>query len=168
MVTRASHLETGFTSRCPFREEKKLTGLKSTVVIRKGIKIRAVHTDPARRVKVNLSQLVRGFPERSICLRRYIQEMKFLKRRVLERPREGRCTGGMLAANGQLLSLSRVRYPFSSMRRHWRRRSLEEAWWVRVARHKLHLRVGRKLIDIELLNLYFFIYKVFNRLDRLY
>lgn len=63
------------------REEKELSGLKSAgVVIRKGIKVRAVHTDSARRVKVNLSQLVRGFPERSICLRRYIQEMKFLER----------------------------------------------------------------------------------------
>lgn len=62
------------------REEKELPGLKSGVVIRKGIKVRAVRTDSARRVKVNLSQLVRGFPERSICLRRYIQEMKFLER----------------------------------------------------------------------------------------
>jgi len=61
-------------------EEKELSGLKSGVVIRKGIKVRAVHSDPARRVKVNLSQLVRGFPGRSICLRRYIQEMKFLER----------------------------------------------------------------------------------------
>jgi len=54
--------------------------LKSGVVIRKGIKVRAVRSYPARRVKVNLSQLVRGFPGRSICLRRYIQEMKFLER----------------------------------------------------------------------------------------
>lgn len=61
------------------RKEKELSGLKSGVVIRKRIKVRAVHTDSARRVKVNLSQLVRGFPERSICLRRYIQEMKFLE-----------------------------------------------------------------------------------------
>lgn len=46
---------------------------------------RGPHVDSARRVKVNLSQLVRGFPERSICLRRYIQEMKFLGRRALEK-----------------------------------------------------------------------------------
>lgn len=70
------------------REEKELPGLKSGVVIRKGIKVRVVHTNSARRVKVNLSQLVRGFPERSICLRRYIQEMKFLERSPGTTPQE--------------------------------------------------------------------------------
>lgn len=90
------------------RKGKELSGLKSGVVIRKGIKARAVHTDPARRVKVNLSQLVRGFPERSICLRRYIQEMKFLERRARTTlHRQGPVHGDVLIANGQLLSLSR-------------------------------------------------------------
>lgn len=90
------------------REEKELSGLKSVVVIRKGIKVRAVHTDSARRVKVNLSQLVRGFPERSICLRRYIQEMKFLERSPGDDSvRKGTVHGDVLIANGQLLSLSR-------------------------------------------------------------
>lgn len=70
------------------RKEKELSGLKSGVVIRKGIKVRAVHTDSTRRVKVNLSQLVRGFPERSICLRRYIQEMKFLEQSPWTTPQE--------------------------------------------------------------------------------
>lgn len=82
--------------------------MKLWVVIRKGIKVRAVHTDPARHVKVNLSQLVRGFPERSICLRRYIQEMKFLVWNA-RTTSQGPVHGDVLIANGQLLSLSHGR-----------------------------------------------------------